>query len=119
MINSESPPVARVEDMANKNITCNQCGAEFELTLRHRADGDLDITYIQCPFCNEEYLVSVTDSVLRDAISEHRKLADSIKTAADAETSMKLAESARQMYESNNLRCFELMAKYSAKNAKA
>ena len=93
-------------------IYCDKCGAEFPLSLQERKEGDLDITFIQCPHCREEYLVSVTDSVLRDAIKEHQGLMDKVRTATDAETSNRLIEAAREMKENNLKRCSELMIEY-------
>lgn len=93
-------------------LICNKCGADFAAEPLKRQEGDFDIVYIQCPHCKEEYLVSVTDSVLRDAISRYLSIMEKARTTADAETSMHLAETARQMKESNLKRCFELMAKY-------
>ena len=93
-------------------IYCNKCGAEFSLSILERKEGDLDVTYIQCPHCKEEYLVSVTDSILRDAIQEHNRLMEKARTAADEDASTQLAETARRMKENNSRRCFELMAEY-------
>lgn len=93
-------------------ILCNKCGAEFDVTLYERKDGDLDITYIQCPHCDEEYLVSVTDGVLRNAVEECRCLFEKAQAVADTDTSEKLMEAARQMKDNNSKRCFELMAEY-------
>jgi len=96
----------------NGKIYCDKCGADFILSLQERKEGDLDITFIQCPHCHEEYLVSVTDSVLRDAIKEHQGLMDKVRTATDAETSNRLIEAAREMKENNLKRCSELMIEY-------
>ena len=91
---------------------CDKCGAEFDITPRHKSDGDLDIMYFHCPHCNEEYLVSVTDSVLRDQIAEYGRLIHKIQTVADPETSDKLVMKAREMKNANLYRNRELMAKY-------
>ena len=93
----------------NKCI-CDKCGAEFDITPRQRSDGDLDIIYFVCPHCNEEYLVSVTDSVLRDHIAEYGKLMGKLRTVADPETSDKLLIKAHEMKQANHQRSRELMA---------
>jgi len=99
-------------------LICNQCGADFAVEPLKRQEGDFDIVYIQCPHCKEEYLVSVTDSVLRNAIDRYLSVMEKARTTADAEASMRLTETARQMKESNSRRCFELMAEYREKKTK-
>lgn len=91
---------------------CDKCGAEFELTPHHKTEGDLDIVYIQCSYCNEEYLVSVTDSVLREAIEKYLDTMKQARTVVDAKTSDELARTARQMKAENHIRCKELIEKY-------
>ena len=94
---------------------CNKCGAEFDVAPRHKADGDLDIVYLVCPHCNEEYLVSITDSVLREAIGKCRELMVKASTTTDAETSDKLARMSRVMKTENHNRCRALVEEYKNK----
>jgi len=93
-------------------VLCDKCGSEFPVELFKRKDGDLDIAYLKCPHCNEEFLVSVTDSVLRSAIDSYKELFRKIRETTDAKTSAEIAEAARQMKENNSRRCLELMTEY-------
>jgi len=93
-------------------VSCDKCGGEFSIELLKRKDGDLDIAYLKCPHCNEEFLVSVTDSVLRSAIDNYRELSRKIRESTDAKTSAEIAEAARQMKNRNEQRCSALIAEY-------
>ena len=104
-----------VEGRIVNKCVCDKCGAEFDVTPRHKADGDLDIVYLVCPHCEEEYLVSVTDSVFREAIEKCRELMVKASTATDAETSDKLARMARVMKTENHNRCKALIEEYKNK----
>ena len=103
--------VGEVDNMTNKCI-CDQCGAEFNVAPHQRTEGDLDIVYLQCPHCKQEYLVSITDSVLRDAIVEYNKIMLKARTTTDTEVSDDLARKAREMKNNNLLRSRELKSQY-------
>ena len=87
---------------------CDKCGAEFEITPHRRIDGDIEIVFLKCTSCGEEYLVSVTDSVLRDAIEEYKRRTDAALAAADPATSEALFIEARKINDDNLRRCREL-----------
>lgn len=88
---------------------CDKCGAEFACTPHHRTEGDFEIVYIQCDKCKEEYIVSITDSVLRSAIERYQRIA---KTIADGKTSEYLLICARKLMEKNHKRSCELKQEY-------
>lgn len=93
-------------------VLCDKCGGEFPIELFKRKDGDLDIAYLKCPHCNEEFLVSVTDSVLRSAIDNYKELSRKIRETTDANTSAEITEAARQMKNRIEQRCSTLIAEY-------
>ena len=88
---------------------CDKCGAEFACTPHKRIEGDLEIIYIQCEKCKEEYIVSITDSVLRTAIDRYQRIA---KTIADGKTSEYLVQCARKLMERNHAKCRALREEY-------
>lgn len=96
-------------------LICNKCTEAFVMKLSLRTEGELEITSFRCPHCNEEYVVAVTDSALREAIHDYDTMLEEARTATDAETSGALTETARQMKEANTKRRFELMAEYKEK----
>lgn len=49
------------------NCICDSCGKEFVITkLDKIAEGELDITYFQCPYCEKVSLVLVEDAIARN-----------------------------------------------------
>ena len=46
-------------------IRCDSCLHEFKADIKTRQQGELEITYVICPKCNEEYILMVTDEKLR------------------------------------------------------
>lgn len=88
---------------------CDKCGAEFHCSPHTRYEGDLEITYIQCEKCKEEYIVSITDSVLRASIDRYQRIA---KTIADGKTSEYLVTMARKLMVKNHAKSCALREEY-------
>jgi len=88
---------------------CDKCGAEFACTPHTRNEGDLEIIYIQCDKCKEEYIVSITDSVLRAGIERYRRIT---KTIADGKSSETLLMCARMLMEKNHAKFRKLKEEY-------
>lgn len=61
-------------------ITCDKCGFEwlanqtvFEEIVLNEAEG-VKMRFFQCPECNEEYIVDVTDTELRKMLTVFKKM---------------------------------------------
>ena len=52
----------------NKVVRCDACGCAFEPKAMMERDGDIEYTFFRCSYCGKAYMVSVTDSALRESI---------------------------------------------------
>lgn len=53
----------------NKGVCkCDKCQREIHINPQVKKNDDLEITYFECPGCHEEYVIIVTDSMLRKMI---------------------------------------------------
>ena len=57
-------------------IRCDYCGCAFTPEFHTAVDGDIEYTFFRCGFCGKAYMVSVTDSCLREGIAEYVRLAE-------------------------------------------
>ena len=49
-------------------VKCDQCGCAFKPELISEWDEDIEYTFFRCLYCGKAYMVSVTDSALRESI---------------------------------------------------
>ena len=64
-------------------ITC-KCGTSFEIEpedIQIVVRDDLQARYIQCPGCQEKYLIIATDTAMRELIEQRTRVRDYIITA--------------------------------------
>ena len=52
----------------NGYVKCDQCGCAFKPELISERDADIEYTFFRCSYCGKAYMVSVTDSALRESI---------------------------------------------------
>ena len=62
--------------MGNGQVKCGRCGCAFVPEPLEERDGDIEFAFFRCSFCGKAYMVSVTDSQLRDSIAEYGRLAE-------------------------------------------
>ena len=62
--------------ITGKEIRCVHCGCAFEPKPLTEADGEIEYTFFRCDYCGKAYMVSVTDSVLREGIAEYVRMAE-------------------------------------------
>ena len=55
-------------------IKCDHCGCAFKPELISKSDGDIECSFFRCSYCGKAFLVSVTDSVLRESIGVYNSL---------------------------------------------
>lgn len=72
-------------------IKCDNCQASIKQESQIRVHDDIEITYLLCEECYSEYVISVTDSKLRQMIRVENELQDEIK---------KLHKAAHETYKS-------------------
>ena len=65
-----------MEQNEERNIRCDACGCAFEPEALTEQDGDIEFTFFRCGYCGKAYMVSVTDSKLRESIAEYVRLAE-------------------------------------------
>jgi hypothetical protein len=107
-----------MRDWTHRTVTCDECKTDFVTDVKTYVDGDLEITYFRCPECLRSYLVSVTDSSVRNNIEEHRRLSDMLtnerkKKKPDAELVASWLERMRNLREYNLTRSHSLKQKYT------
>ena len=52
-------------------ICCSSCGQVIKVTMEKKVDGDIESIFFSCPECGAKYLVSVTDTSLRNRVQEY------------------------------------------------
>ena len=60
-------------------IKCDNCQIEINQEPQKRVHGDIEITYLFCEECYSEYVITVTDSKLRQMINAENKVQEEIK----------------------------------------
>lgn len=92
------------------NMICNVCkrNAEVPKPLK-RTEGDLEIGYIVCPSCSQEYIISVTDPALRKQIKKYLRLSAKIRKGNAKISSYQEAE---KLKTENVTRSKELIEQY-------
>lgn len=91
-------------------MICNACRKRTKiLELNKRMEGDLEIQYITCSTCGQEYIVSLTDQALRVSLEEYDRLRKVIKAGnAPVGTYHKV----EQLHKENTKRCQQLIQAY-------
>ena len=57
--------------------TCNKCGKDFSMRPQDicTVQGEeYDVTYFECPYCKERYLICTFDKKMHDLIARRRQL---------------------------------------------
>ncbi|MBQ9685430.1 MAG: hypothetical protein IJV41_02625 [Oscillospiraceae bacterium] len=89
---------------------CNVCRKRTDIGKPDiRTEGDLEIQYITCPSCGQEYIVAVTDPGLRKQIKSYDRLQQKIKNGNAAVGVYRKAE---ELHQENVMRCQQLIAQY-------
>lgn len=57
---------------------CDKCGRKFTIKLHTKDKDNLEITYLECPKCHEQYIVNVTDEQLKADINKAIELRNKI-----------------------------------------
>ncbi len=68
-----------MEQNKERIIRCDACGCGFEPEALTERDGDIEYTFFRCGYCGKAYMVSVTDSRLRESIAQYVRLAEANK----------------------------------------
>lgn len=76
--------------MAKWTMECNNCGADFDAQVNSRKEvlngQDIEVSYLVCPECGQEYIVSVVDDKCKQMQKElfsAQEAYRSIGTASD------------------------------------
>ena len=64
-----------MEQNTDRNVRCDACGCAFAPKALSERDGDIEYTFFRCDYCGKAYMVSVTDSKLRESIARYVRLA--------------------------------------------
>lgn len=63
------------ETNSNNNVECNECNEQFAISEKIRKHpNSIEETYFECPYCEYEYIVLVTDYALRKEVRDIKKL---------------------------------------------
>lgn len=93
-------------------LTCTKCGKWFEIhEISTRRDGELEVSFFQCPHCEYEYITLVTDSELRKDIGRWKRMRD---IAKGKKTPLTFEQKAANLYEDNVRRGKVLLDEYKA-----
>ncbi|MBR0161891.1 MAG: hypothetical protein IJQ02_11495 [Oscillospiraceae bacterium] len=91
-------------------IICNVCRKRAEIEEpKIRTEGDLEIQYVGCPSCGQEYIVSVTDAELRGGVEKYIKRLQAIKTG---KMNPHFYRETERLHKENTRRCRELIQVY-------
>ena len=91
-------------------MICNVCRKRADIEKpASRTEGELQIQYITCPECGQEYIVAVTDPALRKEIKRYIRLKRLIKKGNAAAGAYRDAE---KLKAANASRCRELITGY-------
>ena len=89
---------------------CNVCKEQTEIDKPVvRKEDDLEIQYITCPHCHQEYIIAVTDPALRKDIKKYKRLRQVIRSGKARVATYREAE---RQKEANVLRSRELICGY-------
>jgi transposase-like protein len=89
---------------------CNVCHKKAEISKpEKRRDGDLEIHYIACPHCHQEYVIAVTDPALRKNIKKYLRLRQVIKAGKPRISAYREAD---QLHSANVERSRQLIEGY-------
>ena len=80
--------MVKVMNTMNKAI-CNKCEHEFDIKLQTENKYKLQVTYFECPECNERYIVNVTDKKLRKDMKKAIKLRNRMISNVDDEEAIR------------------------------
>lgn len=65
-------------------IICDTCKKEISPSMQSLKSGDLEYTFFTCGSCGMLYVVSVTDSALRESIRRYKKIIKGINRGVAA-----------------------------------
>ena len=89
---------------------CNVCRKKAEIEMPQiRQEGDLEIQYITCQHCGQEYVIAVTDPELRKDIQKYMRLQQIIRSGKGRVSTYREAES---LHTANVKRSRELIEEY-------
>lgn len=91
-------------------MICNACRKRTDIEKpKLRTEGELQIQYITCPDCGQEYIVAVTDPDLRKDIKRYIRLQRMIKKGNATVATYRDAEKVKA---ANASRCRDLITEY-------
>lgn len=95
-------------------LVCDNCRQRFNLTMKYRRDGKLEIGYLPCAACGREYIVSVKDRPLIRSIRQFRHRFNAMAKAMAAGKTIPEAETkaVQTMLDENKRRGVELRDEY-------
>ena len=70
-------------------VVCDKCKDEFNIKFQTKNKGNLQVTYFECPKCNERYIVNVTDKKLRKDMKKAIELRNRMISNVDDEKAIR------------------------------
>lgn len=65
-------------------VKCDNCNSEINQEIKTKKFGNIEIKYLYCDECCNEYTISVTDTKLRTMINEEKHIQEQIKQLHEA-----------------------------------
>lgn len=90
-------------------VRCDACGCAFVPEPKTRREGEIEYSFFNCDYCGKEYIVSVTDTALRQSIRKYRSLAEKLKNKPLSEETLREVTALK---DANTKRAAELRQMY-------
>lgn len=91
-------------------IKCNECGRIISnVKPKWKKAGDIEYYYLQCARCGAVYIISATDTGLREDIKRFKEI---VMTARDRELTEKEMKEAQELLQANVARNREIKERY-------
>lgn len=101
--------------MTNKQIIkCNKCRRIIGKTNpKWKKTGDIEYYYLQCNWCKEVYVISATDTALRNDIKRYKEMTE--KTTHGRKLTEKELSKAKELFKANMERNREIKKQHPLK----
>ena len=90
-------------------VSCDVCAGVFTPDIVKERKADLEYQYFCCPYCNNPYLISVTDEELRDGIRKYLAVGKRIRKEGSRR---ELVDESSKLLHQNVRRSRELLSMY-------
>lgn len=91
-------------------IKCNECGRIINNAKpKQKKTGDIEYLYLQCARCKEVYIISATDTELREDI---KRFKETVMAARDRKLTEKEMKEAQELLQANVARNREIKEKF-------